>query len=74
MEEKFRLLMQLGVEDSAKKKATQIEVGKSTVSDWKNARADIENRHLTYTSTSCIKKYEIMKKTFNNKANEALYL
>lgn len=60
--------------ESAKKVASEMGVGTSTVSDWKKSREKIEKWCSNQASSSGIKKCKMMKTAVNDKVNEALFL
>lgn len=74
MEDKFCALNRLDAGATAKKIATNMGVGTSTVSDWMKGKSDIEKWCSSRASTSGMKKLKIMKKATNTQISEALYL
>ncbi|XP_054259713.1 jerky protein homolog-like [Macrosteles quadrilineatus] len=74
MEDKLNALKRLQAGESAKKIASEMGVGTSTVSDWKKSREKIEKWCSNQASSSGIKKCKMMKTAVNDKVNEALFL
>lgn len=58
MEEKLHAIRRMDAGETAKKIAAEMGVGKSTVSDWKKARSEIEKWCSAQASTTGIKKNE----------------
>lgn len=74
MEEKIRAINRLDSGVTAKTIASELGVGKSTVSDWKKNRAEIEKWCAAQASESGIKKRKTMLKGKHKDVEEALFL
>lgn len=74
IEDKLGALKRLDAGETAKKIASEMGVGTSTVSDWKKSREKIEKWCSNQASGSGIKKCKMMKTAVNDKVNEALFL
>lgn len=74
IEDKLRALKRLDAGETAKKIASEMGVGTSTVSDWKKSREKIEKWCSNQAFSSGIKKCKMMKTAVNDKVNEALFL
>lgn len=77
IEEKYEVLQRLDSGETAVNLAKELNVGKSTISDWKKNRKEIEKWYLSRAgpSTSKLgKKRKTMKKSEYEEVGEALYI